>query len=281
MAQLACHQGLFELLETVQDLIREKFIDKAASRVIGYGLRRTEGKEWDKEKDLGPSGMLIKKLSTSTMVFGILVVTGTGLATAGIGLGVGAVFAVFAYLGAKDRSQDTKMQKEIAEHMIDTYRDITAGSLQRIKDKRQKEVVQILLSNSKHDWEDDKPKVVAWTYSYRNRSFSPITRSDLSRLIYFYSVVFELALIRQAELCAAFQKPIQSAWKSTNMSLGTDNWPRIIDATKAALDEQKAEKEAQETGPGISMHPYEPSLTEPSINLAKLQFPREKTRRYL
>ena len=275
LSQLACHQGPIELLETVQDLIKEKFIDKAASRVMGYGLRRTEGKEWDKNKDRDPSGMLIKKLSTSTIVFGILVATGTGLATAGIGLGVGAVFAVFAYLGAKDRWKEDNMKKEIATHMIETYQEISAGSLERIRAKRQKEVEQVLLSNAKHDWEDDNPQVVAWTYSYSKRSISPITRTDISRLIYFYPEVFQLALIRQAELWAGFQGPIESAWKRTDMSIGTDDRHRIIDATKAALVEQNSEKEAQVTE-GIP--PCEPSLTEHSINSGQVLF---KIQRYL
>ncbi|MCJ1313251.1 hypothetical protein MMC25_006928 [Agyrium rufum] len=89
-----------DLIETGLDLIKEKFVEKSASRVVNTGIRNM------KREDDDPDTVLVKKLLMSMLVFGILIATGGALLTTGIGAAAGAVFSRNMYISKTEMHRE-------------------------------------------------------------------------------------------------------------------------------------------------------------------------------
>lgn len=242
------------LIDAATDTIKEHFLEKGASRVMGYGLRRMEWKE-------DPEGVLIKKLSTNVLVLGVLVATGASFVTAGISAAVGAVFAIYVYMDRRDAQKYAQMQADIATHMIDTYKNIMAKSLAKVERIRERKFERMLLSSSKDDYQDDHLNVVATYWSAGEQRLRTIHDYDLKQLLDLLPVAGKLDQYYQAHLWLSYRVEIEYALVELFAGRGIDDDFKIemMNVVEEYLGEQDAELSVGE-GNFLSIKPKVSSI---------------------
>lgn len=249
-AQLAkavlCSTGPLDLVETVGTVIKDKVEDKLVSRVINYGVHAFNKKDFDKEAKSG--GLLIKELAKNFLVFGIAIATGASAAASGVGLAVGAVFAVCAYLSDKDAEESKKRRAEIANHMISMYQDIKRKSQDRLMERRRREISKTIQANGWTDFEDKHPRLIARYYDWAFGGFGIVTEINIIRMLDTCPApAWRLNDLRRAEVWVAYKDVIEKSYRDRK-----DIEVETRDAIRAIIEdfmgEQKAEEDNLEEG---------------------------------
>lgn len=137
-------------MEIAQDKALEKAQDQAID-MAGFYLT----------KDTGLHEQSNQKFATKLLSTGLSVTIGllAGAPTGGLGALVGLGAAFIIWMNDRDRELYHKRAQEIVNGMMEKYLEIRSKAHAKLDAKFRKELVELVLNNARHDWEDDNLKV--------------------------------------------------------------------------------------------------------------------------